>query len=142
LNAVSTGRRAYNILRGYVNREWDRISGRESDSAYAELDAAMTAVPPVPSQSTTPTAADQVALPQIREDRARLILGVAPSANFSQIRKAFEVLNERAAPANFPPGSVEAIKAAEIQKQIHWAYGVLSAKFDSTEKRFGSLEID
>jgi hypothetical protein len=135
---MGTAQRAYDILRGYVNREWDRISGGESTSAQRELDEAMATapLPPTPAESTQSTP------PQTMQDRARSILGLAPEAAFGEIRKAFERLNKRSDPRNFPPGSVEAIKAAEIQKQIHWAYGTLTEGMDNTEKRFRSLEIE
>lgn len=135
---MGTARRAYDIMRGYVNREWDRISGTEADEAQIELDAAMATTPLPGASAQVPAPAK----PTDMKDRARTILGLAAEANFGDIRKAFERLNKRSDPKNFPPGSVEAIKAAEIQKQIHWAYGTLTEGMDTTEKRFRSLEIE
>ncbi len=131
---MSMGRRAYNVLRGYVGREWERIQGLEEDVATQELNA-----------ETLPKAKPASDLPPIpevnREAHARTLLGVGPQAPFEDIRKAFERLNKRSDPANFPPGSSEATQAAEIQKRVHWAFGVLTEGMDATEKRFKSLEI-
>ncbi len=124
-------------MRGYVNREWDRISGSEGSDAQRELDEAMASTP-LPTSSPTTSSTP----PPTMKERAQSILGLAPSATFADIRKAFERLNKRSDPKNFPIGSVEAIKAAEIQKQIHWAYGTLTEGMDTTEKRFRSLEIE
>jgi len=134
---MGSAQRAYNILRGYVNKEWDRISGREESSAAEELDAAMATTPVKASESSA-----QIPAPLTGKERACSILGVAAGAPFADVRKAFERLNKRSDPKNFPAGSVEAIKAAEIQKQIHWAYGTLTEGMDNTEKRFRSLEIE
>ncbi len=35
---MSMGRRAYDILRGYVGREWERIMSVEEQTALKELD--------------------------------------------------------------------------------------------------------
>jgi hypothetical protein len=134
---MGTARRAYDLMRGYVNREWDRISGSEGSDAQRELDEAMASTP-LPTSSPTTNSTP----PPTMKERAQSILGLTPSATFADIRKAFERLNKRSDPKNFPIGSVEAIKAAEIQKQIHWAYGTLTEGMDTTEKRFRSLEIE
>ncbi len=134
---MGTAQRAYDILRGYVNREWDRISGSEVTSASRELDEAMATTPLPTAPSDTP-----VAPVATMQERACSILGLKAGSSFADIRKSFERLNKRSDPSNFAPGSVEAIKAAEIQKQIHWAYGTLTEGMDTTEKRFRSLEIE
>ncbi len=136
--AVSTGKRAYDLLRAYVGSEWDRIRGVEETFAEQELNQAMQDPAPAPAEPrpvlATPTP-DNMA-------RARQILGVSNSASFADVRQAFERLNKRSSPQNFPPGSTEAGQAAEIQKLVHWAYAVLSDNVDSTERRFRSLEIE
>lgn len=134
---MSTARRAYDILRGYIGQEWERIQGVEESSARHELAEAMQK--PAAAQATPDTTA-----PIENEDRgayARRLLGVAASASFDEIRKQFERLNRRSDPTNFPAGSAEANQAAEIQKRVHWAYGFLTEHMDTTEKRFRSLEI-
>jgi hypothetical protein len=137
---MSLGKRAYNILRGYVHREWERIQDLDRESAQRELQEALD----------NPAALPSAEVPSIRtpgpgasdpKEHARKLLGVGPEANFGEIRKAFERLNRRSDPANFPPESVEAREAADLQKRVHWAYGVLTEGMDDTERRFRSLEI-
>lgn len=137
---MSTGRRAYDLLRGFVNTEWERIRGVEAETdAQRELNEAMD-LPNRPRATSAPVTEE--ALSQDRIERARSILGVAPNATFSDIRKAFERLNKRSDPGNFPEGSTESRQAADIQTQINRAYNVLTEGMDDTEKRFRSLEID
>jgi hypothetical protein len=129
---MSLGKRAYDMMRGYVNREWDRIQGEDWTKAESELfESLQTPGYPVPPAA--------VEAPEVT---ARKVLGVAPDADFAAIRHAFEKLCRRADPANFPGGSEEATHAAEILRRVHWAYGVLTENVDPTSKRFQSLEID
>ncbi|HWA82947.1 MAG TPA: J domain-containing protein [Fimbriimonadaceae bacterium] len=148
---MGTARRAYDLLRGYVNREYDRIRGVDLDDAERELNDSMQGyMPPkkassTPSPSSTSQPTPQVDPAQIaatREERARRILGVGPEATFDDIRRAFERLSKRGDPNRFPNNSVEREHAATIQKSVQWAYGVLTANIDSVEKRFRSLEIE
>lgn len=136
---MSTTRRAYDILRGYIGREWERIQTVEESSARTELNEALKTPAPVdaPSNGPVPVAAST----EDKEAYARRLLGVTATASFDEIRKQFERLNRRSDPANFPPGSAEAEQASEIQKRVHWAYGYLTEHMDTTEKRFRSLEI-
>lgn len=131
---MSTTRRAYNLLRGYVNREWDRIQGVELNQAQVELGESLQA-PALPAPK--PRAAEVS-----NEAKAQGILGVAPTDGFEHVRRTFERLNRRSDPANFPAGSVERERAASIQKSVQWAYGILSKDVNPVEKRFRSLEID
>lgn len=132
---MSTARRAYDLLRGYVSNEWERIKGVEDTFAEAELNEAIQN--PVASSPSPVTSA----APKDHPTHARQILGVAENATFDQIRAAFERLNKRSDPANFPPGTREARAAEEIHKRVQWAYGILTDGMDATEKRFKSLEI-
>ena len=140
---MGTGRRAYDLLRGYVNREYDRIRGVELDDAERELNDTLKGyMPPKTTpaaQSSTSTPAEP---PLSREERARRILGVNEQSTFDEIRRSFERLNKRGDPNRFPVGSEEREHAAAIQKSVQWAYGVLTANVDAIEKRFRSLEID
>jgi hypothetical protein len=123
-------------MRGYVNREWERIRDLEREYAEQELDEPVVARAPQPADQ-------QAALPPVDpKERARQLLGVEPDAGFREIRKAFERLNKRSDPANFPAGSPEAAQATDIQRRVNWAYQVLTENVDVTEKRFKSLEID
>jgi hypothetical protein len=136
---VSTGKRAYDLLRAYVHQEWDRIQGLERSDALQELDEALDAsnanykITPRPKVNVPPEDA---------ESYARQVLGVPDNADFEAIRSSFEKLCKRSDPARFPEGSSEAKEAADIQKRIYWAYSLLTANVDGTEMRFRSLEID
>jgi hypothetical protein len=136
---VSTGRRAYDLLRSYVNSEWDRIQGIERTDAVQELDDAIDATSPNHKFVSIPKA--QVP-PEDAETYARQVLGVADNADFEALRHAFERLAKRSDPARFPENSAEAAQAKDIQKRIYWAYGLLTQNMDGTEMRFRSLEID
>ncbi|HEY0865901.1 MAG TPA: hypothetical protein VGE01_00905 [Fimbriimonas sp.] len=131
---MSTARRAYDLLRGYVAHEWERIQGVDETYAEAELNEAIQS-----GESAAPAAAAASSLDN--RERARQTLGVSHNAGFDEIRAAFEKLNKRSDPGNFPPNTREARDAAEIQKRVHWAYSVLTEGMDATEKRFKSLEI-
>lgn len=139
---MGVGRRAYDLLRGYVNREWERIQGVERDYAEQELrDVTIgSSARPADAGPTTPEAARHEATGDTRA-HARQVLGVGPEASYADIRREFERLNKRSDPTKFPVGSAEATQAADIQRRVQWAYGVLSEDVDPTERRFRSLEI-
>jgi hypothetical protein len=137
---MSVGRRAYDILRGWVSHEWDRIREIERDLAEEELNRSMD--DPYPARPAPQGGAAVPVAPEDAPTHARKLLGVAESASFEEIRKAFDRLNKRSDPARFPAGSSEREQAAEIQKRIHWAYKTLTDSFDTVDKRFRSLELD
>ena len=132
--------RAYNILRAYVNREWDRISSVDLSgndvSAQKELEDSLNNPTPRPIKKTI------LETPEEAANRARRILGVEAGADFATIRAAFENLHQRSDPGRFPEGSAERSQAASIRTKIDWAFEKLSEGVNSTEKRFRSLEID
>src|SRR5689334_16165361 len=103
---MGPGRRAYDLMRGYVNREWERIQGVDLGSAERELEEALRNPTPYtkPADSTSPTPAPTMS-PEDRTATARRILGVGSDAKFDEVRRAFEKLNRRSEPANFPEGS-------------------------------------
>lgn len=137
---MSGARRAYNIVRGYVMREWERIQGVERDLAESELLKSLSDVEGSdPGPSAQGPAYERSVNPK---EVARRFLGVAEDADFATIRKAFDKLNKRSDPKNFPEGSKEQEQAAEIQKRVHWAYATLTEDLDPTQKRFRSLELD
>jgi hypothetical protein len=139
---MGEARRAYDLLRGYVNREYDRIRGVDFDNAERELNDSLQDYMP-PNTASTPQKATPPAEPTAsREERARRILGVDANASFDEIRRSFERLNKRGDPSRFPVGSEEREHATSIQKSVQWAYGVLTANVDPIDKRFRSLEID
>lgn len=134
---MSTAKRAYDMLRGYVNREWERLQGVEMTDAERELhDAIENPAPRSSTAESKPEAtADQAAI-------ARQVLGVSEGATFADIRKSYERIAGRSDPANFPAGSPEAAQAEQIHRRVHRAYAILTEGMDATEKRFRSLEID
>src|SRR4051794_40321403 len=112
---MSMGRRAYDLLRGYVSTEWERIRDVEHQIAEKELRTPPSAdfnrsVQTPSAVDNTPTAPT----PQDRRERACRILGVAEGCTFDEIRKCFSRLNKRSDPANFPDNSAEQVKAIEI----------------------------
>lgn len=130
---MSTGPRAYNILRGYINREWDRLSNMDLFKAEQELDE------PLPTTSSQPAATPN---PEQTEARARSVLGVSADADYAEIRKAYESLFERSDPNRFSEGSMERAQATQIHAKVERAFRLLSKSADATEQRFRSLEID
>ena len=136
---MSTGRRAYDVLRGYVNQEWERIRGVDDKDALTELDESSGFTSVRIERSVT---IEQEIVTNDPQDWARKILGVNLTADFSEIRKAFERLNTRSDPSKFPVGSPEARQASDIQGRVQQAYAILTDGIDSPEKRFKSLEID
>lgn len=139
---MSTGRRAYDILRGWVSHEWDRIREIERDAAVDELRESMDQPAPRSTQVGVRTEEQLKAAKEDARAHACRLLGVGDRATFEEIRRAFDKLNKRSAPERFPVNSSERTQAAEIQKRIHWAYQVLTESLGTTEKRFRSLELE
>jgi hypothetical protein len=138
---MGTGRRAYNLLRAYVGREFERIKNWERLDALRELEAP---VKPEPSAKEDDPEKTVVFIPEgsTREEAARHILEVKEGATFQEIRFAFVKLSRRSDPTNFSEGSDEHRKARDVYRRVHWAYRVLTEKTSDSEKRFGSLEIE
>ena len=130
-------------MRGYIGREYERIQGVDFDSASQELKDAFqnpmksgeVPTPPPSMRHVAPSPAD-------RRARACEVLGVSRDADFGTIKLAYDRLNRRSDPANFPKGSEEAKQAGQIQRRVQDAYRVLADQADATEVRFKSLEIE
>jgi len=140
--SLSVPRRAYDLLRGYIGREYERIQSVDFDGAAKELKEAFQnpmkpgeTPPPPPVQRQTTTPVD-------RRGQACAVLGVPKDADFGVIRTAYERLNRRSDPNNFPSGSQEATQAGQIQRRVQDAYRILADQADATEVRFKSLEIE
>ena len=143
---MSLGRRAYNLLRGYINREWDRIKSWERQDALRELEAT-TYKPRRPKDVSATESEPERTVLYVAEgttpiEAARHVLGVEEGASFREIHHKFAKLNRRTKPMNLERGTDERRQAADIQKKIHWAYRTLTADMSDAEKRFGSLEIE
>jgi len=139
---VSVPRRAYDLLRGYIGREYDRIQGIDFDGAAKELkEAFQNPMKPGETPVAPPAARPRVSAAD-RHDQACTVLGVPKDADFSGIRTAYERLNRRSDPTNFPKGSAEALQAGLIQRRVQDAYRLLADQADATEVRFKSLEIE
>lgn len=140
---MSDAKRLYNIMRGYIGREWERLKDLERELAMKELDApadgAGTASPEAAKSSKViieiPAGSDP-------KDAARRILGVEPDADFDAIRKAYLRLSKRSHPGQMPSGSEEQAQADMIHRRVQWAYNLLTADTSDVKKRFGSLEVD
>ena len=142
---MSTGKRAYDILRGYLSTEWDRIKDLEHELASREL-RREEQLPPIP-EPQTPISTPLIPAPEPaptgdQKAYARKLLGVSESSSFDELRKAYTRLKKRSDPANFPVGTEEARRAAELQRKVVWAYNLLTETSDSTERRFRTLELD
>ena len=126
--------RAVGLVKGYINREWERINAVETLDARTELDI------PSPRQSNT----YQEELTVIVRDsaHARRILNVEEGADFHAIHAAYEKLKDISKPEQFASGTEEYTRAIRVQRSIHTAYSILIDEFSTTEKRFQSLEID
>lgn len=136
---MNEARRLYNLMRGYVNQEWERLQNLERSAALDELNEA---VPPSNHSGAPSPAPSAPAEPVNPEVKARQILGVKEDADFTDIRRAYEKLNKRTAPGTFTEGTDEARHSEEIRKKVQWAYQTLTKETPDLEKRFGSLELD
>ncbi|MBX3120280.1 MAG: J domain-containing protein [Fimbriimonadaceae bacterium] len=141
---MSEFRRAYDIGRAFIGREFDRIKGMERDMAERELTEVYSYKPktesePPPIQTLSPE--EEIERAKVRDRTARKLLGIAAGASFEEIKASFDRLSKRSDPANFPEGSEEQNQAVEINRKVYWAYQVLTENLDVTEKRFKSLEL-
>ena len=136
---MGSGRRAYDLLRGYVNQEWERIRSVDESPEERELRESLEGT----SIRVERTTVVQETYVQVDPTEwARKVLGVTAVADFAEIKKAFDRLYSRSDPSKFPAGSSEATQASEIQGRVQKAYAILTDAMDPTEKRFKSLEID
>lgn len=138
---MSSARRAYDILRSYIGREWERIQGVEWLQAERELES-----PPSSGQLGADPRGETFSEPthttESSQTRARRILGLPDTCTFEEVRKAYVRLKKRCDAANFPAGSEEARRAEDIRVRIEWAYHMLSEGVDIAEQRFRSLELE
>ena len=132
---MSTGRRAYDIVRGYVNHGWDRVSGID-EGAEAELRAAMEA--PTPATPSAPPP------PPMTVDVARRLLGVEASASARQVERAYDDLVKAIDPDRFTADPQAASRAKELGSRLRMARELAraNATSDPITDRFSGLEIE
>jgi hypothetical protein len=137
---MSSGRRAYDMLRGYVNHHMDRIRDVDVSAAWDELNESISG----PRGTTAETEPANIPAPEPVDQKtiARRILGVKEDASFEDIRKSYERLRKRSDPTNFPEGTDERKTAQELHQRIETAYRILSADVPAIDKRFKNLEIE
>ncbi|QYK53867.1 MAG: J domain-containing protein [Fimbriimonadaceae bacterium] len=135
-------KRAYNVLRAFVNQEFDRIKSVDVMEAWRELDETpgQSADTSVKSTESTPVNAEATA--NELEATARTILNVTAKATFDEIRKAYERISRRVQPEQFTEGTPEAQQAGELLRKATWAYQFLTKDISPAERRFRSLEIE
>lgn len=147
---MSEAKRAYDLLRGYVNREIDRVKGLDLADAWRELDSPLNdrqaaKKDKIDSEQGTGEYTYKEPSEDSEEDyeaTARLILNVHANATFKEIRHAFEKISRRSQPDNFDDGSKEAEHAQTVLRRATWAYNYLTKNVTASEKRFKSLEIE
>ncbi len=126
--------RAYNLLRAFVNQEFERIRGVDASAAWKELN------------ETSPSTAKVERKPEEQERdleaTARTLLNVTADAQFDEIRKAYERISRRVQPEKFEAGSDESARAQELLRKATWAYQYLTRDVAPIERRFRSLEIE
>lgn len=134
---MDTARRAYDLLRGYIGQEWERINAPAHDPGREEFEAEMARLPQPPPATVSPKVADT-----LTPEAARKILGAEPGESFGAIKRRYDRLFERSDPARFAKGSDEARQAANIRTRVSAAFLVLQEAASPSDRRFGSLEID
>ena len=150
-----SSKRAYTIIRGFVNREWERLFDTEDESAVNEvlqewngvkqIDSKTIELPIVAKSNEESNRKDAPNNPTSTLsalDQARIVLGVSKSSSLTDIHKAYLSLIDRCNPTRFPDRSQEAFRATQIRIKVLEAYRVLTAQADSIDLRFQSIEID
>lgn len=144
---MNEARRAYDLMRAYVNREFERIKKIDLMDAVRELDEATRGPSERSGGAAMPEPAPEKLVLEVKEGQdleatAREILGVGKRADFDTIRRAYEKLSRRSQPENFEPGSEESAQASDLLRKVTWAYTYLTKDVPASEKRFRSLEIE
>lgn len=132
---MSSGKRAYDIVRGYVNHGWDRVSGVD-ENAEAELRAAMEN--PLPPTTAAPKP------PPMTVDVARRLLGVDAAATARTVEKAYDDLMKAIDPVRFTADAPATARAKELGSRLRMARELAraNAKSDPIADRFSGLEIE
>jgi hypothetical protein len=141
---MSEFERAFNIGRGYFDKAKDAILGGASadDVATAELDEALNN-PVLVAQVEANNAEKQLRteLAEMSEEEARLVLGLDKDAKYPAVKSQHEKFLSRI--NEFAKNNPAKRQIADRERRrIEKAFALLSKNVDSTEKRFGSLEIE
>jgi hypothetical protein len=132
--------RVFNLGRAYAGKAQDAIFGVNSpeEKAMAELNQALehgVALKRTEQQEL------KAQISAMTDDEAEIIMGVPNNAPFNQLRSQYDLLLGHLNEFEAAHPTKKTIASREKQR-IEKAFAILSAKVDSTEKRFGSLEID
>lgn len=144
---MSTGRRAYDLLRAYIGHHWERLENLFEADARRELNDYLKGPqlpdvpPPIPSDAPNETSPDDLTKP-MDVATAYKVLDLSPDATLAELKAKYNRLFERSLPTNFPEGSEERKKAAIVHLRVQEAYEVLLPRLDARLKRFRSLEIE
>lgn len=132
--------RVFNLGRAYAGKAQDAIFGTGSpeEKAVKELDQALEQGIVMKKTEQQEFRAQILAM---SDDEAEIIMGVPNNAPFSQLKSQYDLLLGHLKEFEIAQPEKKSIAHREKQR-IEKAYALLSAKVDSTEKRFGSLEIE
>ncbi len=132
--------RVFNLGRAYVGKAQDELFGKGSpeSKAVSELNHALEQGV---AMKRTEQQEFKSQISAMSDEEAEIILGVPTKAPFSLLKSQHELLLGHLAEFEKKQPDKKQIAARE-KFRIEKAFAVLSAKVDSTEKRFGSLEIE
>jgi hypothetical protein len=142
---MSSARRAYDLIRGYVNHGWDHLSETEEGAAQGELKEAMESLAPRsdPVTAAAPKGAAPVVEPEpITLEQARKLFDVSPNATSRQIVEVYDMLRETIDLGKFPEGSESWQRARMVGRRLDGARNILIQNIDPTVRRFERLEIE
>jgi hypothetical protein len=144
---LSTGRRAYDLLRAYIGHHWERLEDLFEADARKELNDYLKGPqlpdtpPPIPGDAPVRATDDDLTKP-MSVATAYKVLDLSPDATLAELKATYKRLFERSLPTNFPEASEERKKAAIVHLRVQEAYEVLLPRLDTRLKRFSSLEIE
>ncbi len=139
---MSLARRAYNLLRAYLYREWERVESLFEKSAREELDEYLSKPAPVVSSGVGTDLPSVSLTEKMTDDLAYQILNLPKTADIDDLQRAYIRMSERTLPANFPEGSEERKKARVLHLRVQEAYEHLLPKLNPRLRRFQCLDIE
>lgn len=132
--------RVFNLGRAYAGKAQDALFGETNaeTKAVKELNQALDQGV---AMKKTEQQEFRAQITAMSDEEAEIILGVPTKAPFTQLKSQLDLLMGHLAEFEKKQPEKKEIATRE-RKRIERAFAVLSAKVDSTEKRFGSLEIE